>query len=377
MINADRIADEFARMAAISSPSFREGAMAQYLEQRLRRLGAQVEMDDAAERCEGECGNLIARLPGTRDGEPFLLSVHLDTVEPAAGVTPVLKDGVFTSEGDTILGADDKAGIAEVIEALEVLREQNIPHVAVEIVATIGEEHGLVGAKLFDPARLRARRGMALDTTGVDLVIHRAPAANRMRFEIEGVEAHAGIAPEKGLSAIEVAARAVARMQLGRIDEETTANIGRITGGQACNIVPKAVAMEGEARSHDPAKLASQTRHMLECVEEAANELQREIGGERVRARIRSEVDEDYPVMSVPLDAPILELVREAAAVLDRPVLVRSAGGGSDANVFNGYGIETVIVGTGMTDVHSVDESVRLDDMVRVSEFLVEVLRRA
>ncbi|NIQ97639.1 MAG: peptidase dimerization domain-containing protein, partial [Desulfuromonadales bacterium] len=141
---------------------------------------------------------------------------------------------------------------------------------------------GLVGAKLLDPGRLQARRGMALDTTGVDLVIHRAPAANRMRFEIEGLEAHAGIAPERGLSAIEVAARAVARMRLGRIDEETTANIGRITGGQACNIVPKTVVMEGEARSHDAAKLATQTRHMLNCVEEAANELQKEIGGESV-----------------------------------------------------------------------------------------------
>lgn len=377
MIKADRIANEFARMAAISSPSFREGAMALYLTQRLRQLGAHVAMDDAGERCGGECGNIVATLPGTRAGEPFLLSVHLDTVEPADGIRPVLENGVFTSDGNTVLGADDKAGIAEIIEALDVLQEQDIPYGPVEIVATIGEENGLVGAKLLDPEWLSAKRGLALDTTGIDVVIHRAPAANRLRFEIHGLEAHAGIAPENGLSAIEIAARAVARMRLGRLDEETTANIGRIEGGQACNIVPKKVIMEGEARSHDSAKLERQTRDMLECVETAARELRSEIGGKTMTARVRCEVDEDYPVMSVPFDAPVLELVREASAVLNRPVDIRSAGGGSDANVFNGYGIETVIVGTGMTNVHSVEESVSIRDMVRVSEFLVEVLRRA
>jgi tripeptide aminopeptidase len=166
-------------------------------------------------------------------------------------------------------------------------------------------------------------------------------------------------------------------MRLGRIDEETTANIGSIEGGQATNIVAKRVLVEGEARSHDPAKLARQTEHMVACFEAAALELARDIGGERVVPESKAEVVSDYPRMAVELQAPIIRLVEAAAARLGRTIEVRAAGGGSDANIFNGHGIETVILGTGMTNVHSVDESVRVEDMVRVAELLVEIIREA
>jgi tripeptide aminopeptidase len=378
MINSERLTDEFSRLAAIASPSLGEGEIARYLLKRFRELGAEVVMDNAGERAGGECGNLVARLPAAgRQGEPLMLSAHMDTVEPCVGVVPQLQDGVFTSAGETVLGADDKAGLAEIIEALEVVREQGIPRGPIEVVITIAEEVGLLGAKLFDPQMLKARRGLALDTSGVDLVIHQAPCANKLRFEIVGREAHAGIAPEKGISAIEVAARAIAAMRLGRIDEETTANIGSIEGGQATNIVAKRVVVEGEARSHDPAKLASQTAHMVVCFEKAARDLAREIDGERVVPEVKAEVTSDYPRMAVDLQAPIIRLVEAAASRLDRTIEVRAAGGGSDANIFNGHGIETVILGTGMTNVHSVDESVRVEDMVRVAELLVEIIREA
>lgn len=378
MINSERLAAEFARLATMASPSLGEGEIARYLLERFRQLGAEVVMDDAGERAGGECGNLIARFPAAgRTGEPLLLSAHMDTVEPCAGVEPLLRDGVFTSAGETILGADDKAGIAELIEALEVVREQAIPRGPVEVVITIAEEVGLLGAKLLDPGRLNSRRGLALDTSGVDLVIHKAPCANKLRFEVVGREAHAGIAPEKGISAIEVAARAIAAMHLGRIDEETTANIGSIEGGQATNIVAKRVVVEGEARSHDPAKLARQTAHMVACFEGAARDMAREIGGELVVPEVKAEVLSDYPRMAVDLQSPVIRLVETAASRLGRTIEVRAAGGGSDANIFNGHGIETVILGTGMTNVHSVDESVRVDDMVRVAELLVEIIREA
>jgi len=378
MIDRERLTAEFARLSAIASPSLGEGEVARYLVGRLDQLGAEVEMDDAGERAGGDCGNLIARFPAVgREGEPLLLSAHMDTVEPCAGVEPVLRDGVFTSAGDTVLGADDKAGIAEILEALEVVRERGIPHPPLEVVITIAEEVGLLGAKLLGSDALASRRGLALDTSGVDLLIHRAPCANKLRFEILGREAHAGIAPEKGISAIEVAARAIAAMRLGRLDEETTANIGSIGGGQATNIVPKRVVVEGEARSHDPEKLARQTAHMVECFEAAARQMAREIDGEQVVPAVGAEVMSDYPRMAVDRQAPVIRLVEEAAARLGRTVEVRSAGGGSDANIFNGRGIETVILGTGMTDVHSVEESVRVDDMVRVAELLVEIIRLA
>jgi len=378
MIDRERLSVEFARLAAIASPSLGEGEIARYLAERFRGLGAEVEFDAAGDAAGGETGNLIARFASAgRDGEALLLSAHMDTVEPCDGVVPVLRDGVFTSAGDTVLGADDKAGIAELIEAIEVVREEGIPHGPLEVVVTIAEEIGLYGAKHLDCARLAARRGLALDTSGVDLLIHRAPCANKLRFEVLGREAHAGIAPERGLSAIEVAARAIAGMKLGRIDEETTANIGTIEGGQATNIVARRVLVEGEARSHDPQKLERQTRHMVERFEQAARELAREIGGERVTAEVRTEVVSDYPRMAVPADAPVVRLVESAAARLGRSIEVRSAGGGSDANIFNGRGIETVILGTGMTNVHSVEESVRVDDMVQVAELLVEIIRLA
>lgn len=378
MINPERISAEFARLAAISSPSRREGAISRYLVQRLEGLGAEVIVDDAGPRAGGESGNLIARFPARgKEGAPLMVSVHMDTVEPAEGVVPVLKDGVFTSAGETILGADDKAGIAEIIEALEVVREAAIPHGPLEVVVTICEEIGLLGAKLLDPALLQARRGIALDTSGVDLVIHRAPCANKLRFEIQGLEAHAGIAPEKGISAIEVAARAIAAMPLGRIDGETTANIGTINGGQATNIVAKKVVIEGEARSHDAAKLARQTETMVNCFEQAAKAAAREVDGVLVTPEVRTEVLSDYPLMHVPRQAGILTLIEAAAARLGRSIEVKAAGGGSDANIFNSHGIETVILGTGMTNVHTVNESVRVDDMVQVAQLLVEIIREA
>lgn len=378
MINPERISAEFARLAAISSPSRREGAISRYLVQRLEGLGAEVIVDDAGPRAGGESGNLIARFPARgKECAPLMVSVHMDTVEPAEGVVPVLKDGVFTSAGETILGADDKAGIAEIIEALEVVREAAIPHGPLEVVVTICEEIGLLGAKLLDPALLQARRGIALDTSGVDLVIHRAPCANKLRFEIQGLEAHAGIAPEKGISAIEVAARAIAAMPLGRIDGETTANIGTINGGQATNIVAKKVVIEGEARSHAAAKLARQTETMVNCFEQAAKAAAREVDGVLVTPEVRTEVLSDYPLMHVPRQAGILTLIEAAAARLGRSIEVKAAGGGSDANIFNGHGIETVILGTGMTNVHTVNESVRVDDMVQVAQLLVEIIREA
>ncbi len=379
MINRQRLTDEFTRLASIASPSYREGAISRYLTKRLKELGADVQDDGAGARVGSESGNLIAFFPAQGKGAsaPLMLSVHMDTVEPADGVQPLLQDGIFTSAGDTILGSDDKAGIAEILEAIEVVREKKIPHGPLEVVVTVCEEVGLLGAKNLDYGRIRSRRALAMDTSGVDLAIHRAPCANKIRFEVRGQEAHAGISPEKGLSAIEVCALAISRMHLGRIDEETTANIGTIHGGQATNIVPRQVVLEGEARSHNVEKLTRQTEHMVDCFKEASRDLVRDIDGVRVAAAIHAEVVSDYPLMAVPRDASILKLLESAGTALGRKIEVKSAGGGSDANIFNGQGIETVIVGTGMSKVHSVEEFVRVDDMVRVSELLVEVIRQA
>ncbi|APG28751.1 peptidase M20 [Syntrophotalea acetylenivorans] len=378
MVNQQRIAAEFSRLAGISSPAFGEGEISRYLIKRLQELGATVVMDDAGEKIGSESGNLVATFPANgKDSEPLLVSVHMDTVGPAEGVQPVLNDGVFTSAGETILGADDKAGITEIIEALEVVREQNIPHGPVELVVAVCEEVGLLGVKHLDCSLVKSRRGVALDTSGTDWLINTAPGANKMRFEIVGRESHAGIAPEQGISAIAVAAKGVAAMRLGRIDHETTANIGTFNGGEATNIIPRKVVLEGEARSHDETKLAAQTEHMIACLEDAAREASCVIDGEQVDVTVSREVTADYPRMAVATDASIVQLAQQAAAGLDRTLEVRDGGGGSDANILNSYGIETVILGTGMCKVHSVDESVSVADMARVAELLVEIIRLA
>ncbi|MCM2264145.1 MAG: M20/M25/M40 family metallo-hydrolase [Desulfuromonadales bacterium] len=378
MINRQRLSDEFARLAAITSPPLRERAIASYLAERLTALGAEILFDRADQATGGEIGNLIAHFPAAgRDGDPLLMSVHMDTVDPIGEVVPVLNDGVFTSASGTILGADDKAGIAELIEALEVVREQGIPRGPLEVVVTIAEEIGLVGAKHLDYSLLRARHGFALDTTGMGHMVLRAPGANRIRVEILGRESHAGVAPEQGVSAIQTAALALAEMKLGRIDFETTANFGKIEGGVACNIVPGRVSLEGEARSHDSAKLELQTAHMVACFERAADATTRTIGSERVRPQLQIDIQSDYPRMMVEEDAPVVRLAQAAAAAVGQDLTIKLGGGGSDANIFNAQGIETIILATGMRDVHSPKESVTVDDMVTVAELLVEILRRA
>lgn len=378
MINRERLAAEFARLAAITSPPLREGAIARYLAERLAALGGEIAFDRADLPAGGEVGNLVAWFPAAgRDAEPLLLSVHMDTVEPGGEVVPVLNDGIFTSASGTILGADDKAGIAELIEALEVVREQGIPRGPLEVVVTIAEEIGLVGAKHLDYGLLRARHGFALDTTGMGHMVLRAPGANRLRVEITGREAHAGVAPEQGVSAIQVAALALAEMRLGRIDPETTANFGRIEGGVACNIVAGKVSLEGEARSHDPDRLAAQTAHMVACFERAADAMTRTIGGETVRPQVRIDIQPDYPRMAVAEEAAVVRLAQAAAAAAGQPLAIKLGGGGSDANIFNEHGIETIILATGMRDVHSPKESVAVADMAAVAELLVEIVRRA
>jgi tripeptide aminopeptidase len=377
MVNEQRICAEFTHQTAISSPSFHEAEMAAYLSARFKHLGGVVEFDAAGEKIGAASGNLIVRFPGTKTGEPLLLCAHMDTVTPADDVRPVLKDGIFTSAGDTILGGDDKTGIVAIIEMLEVVKERNIPHVPLEIVITVCEEQGLLGAKHLDFSALNAARGLALDTSGRDIVINRAPAANRFEIDIFGLEAHAGICPEQGISAIQIAARAIAKMPLGRIDEETTANIGTIHGGQASNIIPASTRLHGEVRSHDLNKLREQTELIVTAVEEEVDNAGISLQGKSKSASMALELKEDYPPMQVADEAPIVQLVCAAGEALQRPQSIRAAGGGSDANIFNSHGIEMVIIATGMTNVHTINEFVTVEDLVATGRLLVEIIKRA
>jgi tripeptide aminopeptidase len=376
VINSARLKDEFLDLACISSLSRREGAIARRLEGILTDMGASVEADDAGEQLGGETGNLLARFAGNRPGAPpFLLSAHMDTVGPAGAIHPVVEGDIVRTDRTSVLGGDDKAGIVAILEAIRALRERGIPHGDIELVLTICEESGLRGAKHFDCARLRSRRGLVLDVDGVCELITRAPAANHVSVTVHGLAAHAGICPEQGLSAIQITAEAIAGMRLGRLDEETTANLGVIQGGLASNIVPDCVVVRGETRSLSVSKLEAQTAHMRERFEAAVAGRSVVVGGRVYQAQATVEARRQYDPLDVSEDASVVRLVRAAAAESGRACRTRATGGGSDANVFAARGIEIANLGCGMREIHTINEWVDLKDVAVTAELVLGTLR--
>jgi tripeptide aminopeptidase len=376
-MNSERLRNEFIELVQISSHSKHEGAIAGRLEATLAALGAGVEIDDAGDKVGGETGNLIAKFRGSVPAaRPLLLSAHMDTVAPGENVKPVVDGHIVRSDGTTVLGGDDKSGVALILEVLRTLDEERIPHGPIDVLLTICEEAGLLGAKHLDVGRLRARTGLVFDSDGVNELVTRAPAADRMEFRLYGAEAHAGVCPENGISAIQVAAEGIAAMRLGRIDHETTANLGTIRGGIATNIVPGSLVIHGEARSRSLEKLAAQTAHMRHCFEEAARRHRVTVGGRLLEARVEVSAERDYEAMDLPDDAPIVRLVREAAVALGRPFKTRPTGGGCDANVLNGLGLQVANLGTGMREIHTVNEWLDLRELGETVELVLEVVRR-
>jgi tripeptide aminopeptidase len=374
MVNAQRLADTFRSLAAIGSVSRREGVLAADLRRRLAVLGADVRVDDTAARTGSDTGNLIARLKGARDVPALLLNAHMDTIQPGEGISVQFKQGVFSSDGQTILGADDKSAIAVILETLWVLREKDIPHGPVEIVLTTCEEVGLAGARHLDFSRLSAPYGYALDGSDTEGIIVQAPSANRFEIRVIGKDAHAGAHPETGINAIHLAAKAMAALTIGRIDRETTCNIGRIEGGTATNVVPALVSARGEARSHDEAKLQSVTAGILAAFERVVG-AEREGRPEDGLPRLETFVERSYSATRIPAEHPLVDLARRAAQRLGRGMRTKISGGGSDANVFFEKGIPLGILVTGMREIHTVREFVRLEDMIRATELLVEIVR--
>ena len=376
MIHQERLKELLIELVRINSLSRKEHSIAMRLKGELEELGGEVWMDGAGERVGGNAGNLIAHFHGNvRDADPILLSAHMDTVVPGEGVVPVVEGTILRSDGRTVLGGDDKSGIAIICEVLRVVREKNLPCSDIDVVFTICEEAGLLGAKWLDVSRLTARRGLVLDSDSVGFLFTKAPAANHIEFRVHGLEAHAGVCPEKGISAIQVTAEGIAKMRLGRIDKETTANIGLIEGGMAVNIIPNSVRLKGEARSHSEESLDRQTRHMVQCLEEAASRHVLEIDGKRFQASVEAKIERDYDRMEVPEGSPIVRLVRTAGHNLGIDVKTLATGGGCDANVLNKKGLEVANLSTGMREIHTVKEWLDLKDLYLSAEMVLEIVR--
>ncbi len=375
-INNDRLKQLFLELVQIDSHSRHERDVALRLQRELEACGAPCQFDRAGERVKGNTGNLIGRLPGRVKGAPpILLCAHMDTVVPGEGVKPIVEGDIIRTDGRTVLGGDDKSGCAIICEVLHQLKETDLAHGPIDVVFTICEEIGLLGAKYLDLDLIDAREGLVYDSDSPGYLFVRAPGANVLRFTVKGLEAHAGMAPERGISAIKVAAEAIAAMRLGRIDHETTANLGLIQGGRALNIIPNEVTVRGEARSRDAAKLAAQVDHMIACFKDAVARASITIDGQRFEAALEHAAHPEYDAMNVPDDAPIVRKVVEAARRAGRVVKPEAMGGGCDANVLNGRGLVVANLGTGMRDIHTVREWLDVKDMIATAEVTLELLK--
>jgi len=373
MINRDRLAKTFKTLASIDSISQHEAGICAGIRKMLSPYAAEIVTDSAGEAVGGDTGNLIIKLRGSCDVPALMLNAHMDTVEPGQGVKPQFADGVFTSDGTTVLGADDKSAIAIIIETVRILHENNLPHGPIEIVLTICEEIGLLGAKNLDVNLLSAKYGYALDTADTECIITQAPAANRFEIKVHGKDAHAGADPENGINAIWLASQAISGLALGRIDFETTCNIGMIEARGATNIVPNLVRLKGEVRSHDAAKLENVTQTIATAFETVVDDFRnRQASGDLPRLEI--DIEKEFSNTFIAEDHPVVVMAKQAAKNLGRQMKPKRTGGGSDANVFFENGIVTGVIGTGMKDIHTVRESIRLADMEKTVGLLLEII---
>jgi tripeptide aminopeptidase len=362
----------FCELAAIPSPPGEERRVADRVAAYLDELGIDVDEDGAGALVGSTMGNLLARAGPTNGGTPIFLCAHLDTVPPTDSIEPLVEDGVVRNARPTILGADNKAAAAVMLDALRRVLEEGRPHGGVELVFTPKEEVGLEGAKAFDADRLQARVGYVFDHEGpIGELVRQAPSSIAIDAVFTGRAAHAGMAPEEGRSAIFAAARAIADLRLGRVDEETTANVGEIHGGTARNIVPDRCAVTAEARSHDESKLADLVQEMLDSFAFAAS---------IAECEVETELQDKYRGYRLDADEPAFRLAAEGlrrAGFEPRPVL---GGGGADANVFNERGRSCVNLANGMARIHSSEEHIAVADlerMVDVTLALVDAARAA
>jgi tripeptide aminopeptidase len=370
---AAEVVDLFLELAALPSPPGDERAVADVVTRYLRDLGLSVEEDDAGEKVGSTMGNLFCRVePNGGGGTPIFLCAHLDTVPPEGAIEPVIEDGVVRNAGGTILGADNKSAVAAMLEGTRRVLAESRPHGGIELLFTPKEEVGLLGAAAFDHERFHACVGYVYDQAApIGDVILGAPHSQAMQVRFHGRAAHSGMYPEEGRSAIAAAARAIADLRLGRLDEETTANVGIIHGGTAGNIIPEWCTLDAEARSHDERKLADLVQEMVDACSFAAG---------LEDCEVETKVSKSYRGYRFKRDDPV---VRFAHAALERAGYTPNyalSGGAADANVFNERGLACLNLANGMQDIHTPDERITVEDlegMVEVTLALVDVARDA
>lgn len=366
MINEQRLVGNFLDMVKISSPSLGEREMGDYLIKVLGDLGLEVSEDNAGEQNGGNCGNIVGVLRAP-DKKKILFSAHMDTVLPCDKVVPIVEGKIIKTDGTSVLGGDDKGGIASIIEMLRVIKENNLEHPEIIVVFSIAEEIGLLGAKSFDIKKYAPDYGFILDSSGAPgVAIVKAPYAAKGKITIIGKPAHAGIAPENGINALTVAAHAITKIRLGRIDADTTSNIGTVKGGSAVNIVMPSIEMMYEARSLSGETLKSLLDETMDIFENTA----REFG-----AHFQSDVSIGYDGFIIDEDSDIVKIFKAACDNSKIKMETKSSGGGSDTNIYNGQGVQCLNLAVGMSKVHTTEEFINIDDMTTMAKLLVEIIK--
>ncbi|MBN2655064.1 MAG: M20/M25/M40 family metallo-hydrolase [Nitrospirae bacterium] len=358
VVNRKRSIDLFVQLAGINSPSFKERDLAEFIADILRAEGCEVRFQDYAESF-----NLIAYKKGAISSrQPIMLSAHLDTIEPTEGIVVDVNENSVRSVGPTVLGADDKSAVAQIIEAVRMLNEQNVQHGDIEMVFTSAEEVGLIGAKNLDCSMLKSRHALVLDSGGrVGKAVVSAPTHYTYKMIVKGRSAHAGIEPEKGINAITAAAKIISSLPDGRIDSETTANIGAISGGTATNVVPKEVVIRAEMRSRNADTLDGLKKRVFDSAKSVAAScgVEIEITGQ-----------EDYTAFNISSNDPFLKYIETVFKSSGIELEPASTGGGSDANIFNKNSIKAINISNGMQNVHSNEEFILIDDLCKGAEIV-------
>ncbi|NLT19689.1 MAG: M20/M25/M40 family metallo-hydrolase [Syntrophomonadaceae bacterium] len=367
MVNKERLIESFIHMVGIDSVSGKEGQFRDYLTAEFSARGYQVQEDEAGKVLGTESGNLLIKIPGMPDKPSLLFAAHMDTVEPGNNIEAIVKQGRIVSTGNTILGSDDKAAIAALLEAVDVLKANGEPHAPLELLFTVGEEQGLQGAKLFNYSRLSSSIAYVLDAGGPPgNIIVQSPCQNEIEYQVFGKAAHAGINPQDGINAIHIAAQALAAMPCGRIDEETTCNFGIIEGGTARNIVADSCRIKGEARSLQRVKLDALTDQLQSTF---ISEVEKHGAQAQVKVKFL------YPEIQLNVQDKVVVLAVKAAQSIGLEPVLTGTGGGSDASIINGHGIACVNLGIGMSNVHTIDEYIEVDDLVKDVELILAIIR--
>jgi tripeptide aminopeptidase len=379
-VNEKRLVERFLQLVQIDSPSSHEREVADYLKKEMKSLGFDVEEDDAGRdmlqmtgNMKGAAtvrfaGNLIARKKGTvQQATPILFAAHMDTVVSNKGVRTVVENRVIKTDGKTILGADDKAGIAALLEAAQMINDNLMPHGDLEFVFTIAEESGLYGSRLLDKEKLRAKFGFVMDSGGPpEIIIGAAPTEVDFTIKIYGKAAHSGVNPEDGISAIKAAGLGLAKIDMGRIDEETTVNIGVIRGGEQTNIVCDYVELSGEVRSRNHDKISWQIAKIQTAFAMAC---------EKVGARFEMEEQKIYSGFHLTEADEVVSIAFEGARKAGIEPKLAPRGGGSDTNIFNEAGIPAVNLGVGASKDHTSEESVRIEHLVQATRLVLGIVQ--